>query len=48
MKYVIEIGSGAMVHILSFVNIGSGIQKLIRGDKHRQQCDLISLVFSPK
>jgi hypothetical protein len=32
MKYVVEMGSGAMIYIPSFIKIGSGIQKLIRGD----------------
>jgi hypothetical protein len=31
MKYAVEIGSGAKVHIPSFIKIDSGIQKLIRG-----------------
>jgi hypothetical protein len=32
MKYAVEMGSGAVViHIPSFVKIGSGIQKLIGG-----------------
>jgi hypothetical protein len=31
MKYAIEMGSGAMIHIPSFMKIGSGIQKLIGG-----------------
>jgi hypothetical protein len=45
MKYTIEIGSGVMIHILSFMKTGSSIQKLIAGDTrtHRQQGDLISL-----
>jgi hypothetical protein len=30
-KYAVEIGSGAMIYIPSFIKIGSGIQKLIRG-----------------
>jgi hypothetical protein len=30
MKYAVEIGSGAMIYIPSFIKIGSGIQKLIR------------------
>jgi hypothetical protein len=34
MKYAVEMGSGAMIYIPSFKNIGSGIQKLI-GGKHR-------------
>jgi hypothetical protein len=31
MKYVVEVGSVAMLHIPSFIKSGSGIQKLIRG-----------------
>jgi hypothetical protein len=31
MKYAIEMGSGVMIYMPSFINIGSGIQKLIRG-----------------
>jgi hypothetical protein len=31
MKYVVEIGSGAMIYIPSFMKIGSGIQKFIGG-----------------
>jgi hypothetical protein len=31
MKYVVEMGSGAMIYTLSLLKIGSGIQKLIRG-----------------
>jgi hypothetical protein len=32
MKYAVEMGSGAMIYIASFLKIGSGIRKLIRGD----------------
>jgi hypothetical protein len=32
MKYAVDMGSGARICITSFINIGSGIQKLIRGD----------------
>jgi F0F1-type ATP synthase alpha subunit len=32
MKYSAEMGSGAMIYIPSFIKIGSGIRKLIRGD----------------
>jgi hypothetical protein len=32
MKCPVEMGSDAMIYIPSFVHIGSGIQKLIRGD----------------
>jgi hypothetical protein len=40
-------GSGAMIYILSFIKIGSGIQKLIRRDchTHRQHGDLMSLLL---
>jgi hypothetical protein len=42
-------GSGAVIYIQSFIKIGSGVQKLIRGDTqthtHGQQRDLISLLY---
>jgi hypothetical protein len=31
MKYAVEMGSGAVIYLPSFVKIGSGIQKLIGG-----------------
>jgi hypothetical protein len=34
MKYAIEVDSGTMIYIPSFIKIGSGIQKLLRGDTH--------------
>jgi hypothetical protein len=34
MRYAVEMGSGAMICIESFIKIGSGIQKLI-GWLHR-------------
>jgi hypothetical protein len=48
MMYVIEVGSGAMIYILSFIMISSGIQNLKRrrGEcmkRHRPQGDFISL-----
>jgi hypothetical protein len=48
MKCAVEMGSGAMIYVPSFINIGSGIQKLIGReytDTHRQQRDLISLLY---
>jgi hypothetical protein len=49
MKYAVEMGSGAMIHIQSFLNIGSGIGKLIWGDIHVQahgaHGDVISLLL---
>jgi hypothetical protein len=32
MKYAAEMGSGAMIYIPSFINTGSGIQKVNWGD----------------
>jgi hypothetical protein len=34
MKYAVEMGSGALIHVQSFIKIGSGIQNLI-GGMHR-------------
>jgi hypothetical protein len=31
MKYAVEMASGGMTYIPNFINIGSGIQKLIAG-----------------
>jgi hypothetical protein len=31
MKYAVEMSKGAMIYILSFIKIGSGIQNLIGG-----------------
>jgi hypothetical protein len=31
VKYAVEMGSSAMIHIPSFIKIGSGIQKLTAG-----------------
>jgi hypothetical protein len=49
MKYAVEIGPGAMIYIPRFVQIGSGIQKLMGGgggsQTHRQHCDLISILL---
>jgi hypothetical protein len=36
MKYAVEMGSGSMIYIPSFIEIGSGIQKLFgRGGVYR-------------
>jgi hypothetical protein len=50
MKYAVEIGSGAMIYIPSFITTNSGIQNLMgEGDTHteihRQQDDRISLLL---
>jgi hypothetical protein len=41
-------GAGAIMYVRSLIKIGSGIQKLIRGDTqtHRQRDDLMSLTDS--
>jgi hypothetical protein len=44
MKYAIEVGSGVMIYIPSFIKIGPAIQKLI-GGAHRQYGDRISLLL---
>jgi hypothetical protein len=48
MKYTVEMGSGAVIYMPSFIKIGSGIQKLTGGvciQTHRQQGNLISLLL---
>jgi hypothetical protein len=47
MEYTIEMGSGGMIYIPSFIKIGSGIQKLVgTGDSntHGQHGDRIRLL----
>jgi hypothetical protein len=38
MKYAVDIGSGAMIHIPNLIKIDSGIQKLKGGEicRHKQ------------
>jgi hypothetical protein len=47
MNYSVEMGSGGMIYIPSFIKIGSAIQKLIGGNTqtHRQHGDGISLLI---
>jgi hypothetical protein len=41
MKYAVEMGSGAMLYIPSFIQIGSDIQKLIGGiHKHTDSMEI--------
>jgi hypothetical protein len=42
MTYTIDMSSGATIYVPSFIETGSGIQKLIWG-VHRQLGDLVSL-----
>jgi hypothetical protein len=39
MKYAVEMSSGVMIYIPSFIKIGSGIQKLIGGYTDTQTDD---------
>jgi hypothetical protein len=43
MKYAVEMGSGGMIYVPSFIKIGSGIQKLM-GGVYRQHADCINLL----
>jgi hypothetical protein len=47
MKYVVEMGSDAMIYAPSFIKIDSGIQKFILGDMqtYRQHGDHIGLLL---
>jgi hypothetical protein len=40
MNYAFEMGSDAMIHIPSFIKIGSGIQKLMR-EIHRHNTQTV-------
>jgi hypothetical protein len=44
MIYAVEMCLRAMMHISTFIKIGSGIQKVC-GGTHRQQGDVISLIL---
>jgi hypothetical protein len=46
VKHAVEMGDSALIYIPSFIEIGSGIQKLKGGIyRHRQQGDLIELIM---
>jgi hypothetical protein len=44
VNYAIEMGSWALTYVPSIINIGSGIQKLLREYMHGQEGDLLSLL----
>jgi hypothetical protein len=50
MTYAVEIRPGAMTYIRSFIQFGSGIQKLMGrgGFRDRQKGELISLLLFSK
>jgi hypothetical protein len=37
MVYTVDMGLGAMLYVPNFIKIGSSIQKLLRGDTHRNR-----------
>jgi hypothetical protein len=45
MKYAVEMGSDAMIYIPSFINICSGIQKLIGNGRIHTHTDISLLSF---
>jgi hypothetical protein len=51
MKYAVEMGSGAMIYIPSFIKTGSGMKLIMGGytcghrDPHRQHGYLLSLLL---
>jgi hypothetical protein len=42
MNHAVEMGSGAMMHIPSFIQISSGVQKLMRGIHRHTDSNVIS------
>jgi hypothetical protein len=44
MAYAVEMGSGPIMQIPSFIQIGSSIQKLMGGEAQRQRGDRINLL----
>jgi hypothetical protein len=48
LNYAVEMGSGAVIYVPSFIMIGAGVQTLMGGGythTHGQQRDLISLLY---
>jgi hypothetical protein len=46
MKYEVEMGSGAIIYIPSFIQIGSGIQRLIDGiHRHTDSTEIAKAYF---
>jgi hypothetical protein len=39
MKYAVEMGSGIMIYIPSFIKIGSAVEKLMRDGWHQTYTD---------
>jgi hypothetical protein len=45
MNYAVEMGSGAMTYIPSFIKIGSAIQKLIGGKRRHTDSMVIAKAY---
>jgi high-affinity Fe2+/Pb2+ permease len=45
MKYAIEMGSGAIIYVPSFIKIGSGVQKLDKGGYIHTQTNSYNIVI---
>jgi hypothetical protein len=46
MKYAVVVGSGAMIYLPSFINIGSDIQKLLGGiHRHTDSMEIAYVYF---
>jgi hypothetical protein len=45
MRCAVEMGSGAMLYISSFIKISSGIQKLIGRDSERDSMEIALAYF---
>jgi hypothetical protein len=45
MRYALEMDSGAMIYVPSFIKIGSGIQKLIRRIHRHTDSTVISYAY---
>jgi di/tricarboxylate transporter len=48
MNYAVEMGSGAMIYIPSFIKIGLGIQKLMEGRRINIQTHSLLLFLQTK
>jgi hypothetical protein len=44
-EFAVEMDSGALIYIPSFMKIGSGIQKLTEGTYRHTDCMVISLAY---
>jgi hypothetical protein len=45
MKFAVEMGSGGMLYVPSFIRVGPGIQMLVGGFTDTQQGEILRLPF---